>query len=334
MPEEWVDLKPNKDEDRKPNNKFLGATIGNSTIKLQAHIISKVADFKEEELKTTKWLRSWLGLLNYARSYIPNLGKTLGPLYSKTSPNGERRMNAQDWHLIRKVKTMVKNLPDLTIPPEKCFVIIETDGCMDGWGGILKWKQQKYDSKASEQISAYASGKFSPPKSTIDAEIHAVMNSLNSFKIYYPDKEELLIRTDYERPSGYSPSRKRFKGNEREAQSSSNPISDRSYQFLAQYESLSGGNGPWACTTQEKDLRSHLADIEWTVGQHALDHIWELKLILDSKEQDFTQRSQLTRGLHLYYADALPEVIATKRELLNAFIHIQSVIQRIRDTPP
>ncbi|KAG6467428.1 hypothetical protein ZIOFF_074751 [Zingiber officinale] len=179
-----------------PTIEFLGATIGQSTIKLQAHIISKVADFKDEELKTTKGLRSWLGLLNYARSYIPNLGKILGPLYSKTSPNGERRMNAQDWHLIREVKAMVKNLPNLTIPPEKCFVIIEADGCMDGWGGVLKWKQQKYDSKASEQISAYASGKLSPPKSTIDAEIHAVMNSLNSFKIYYLDKEELLIRTD------------------------------------------------------------------------------------------------------------------------------------------
>ncbi|KAG6502916.1 hypothetical protein ZIOFF_035205 [Zingiber officinale] len=189
-------LSPTKMKIGSPTIEFLGATIGQSTIKLQAHIISKVADFKDEELKTTKGLRSWLGLLNYARSYIPNLGKTFGPLYSKTSPNGERRMNSQDWRLIREVKAMVKNLPDLTIPPEKCFVIIEADGCMDGWGGILKWKQQKYDSKASEQISAYASGKFSPPKSTINAEIHAVMNSLNSFKIYYLDKEELLIRID------------------------------------------------------------------------------------------------------------------------------------------
>ncbi|KAG6522011.1 hypothetical protein ZIOFF_019145 [Zingiber officinale] len=194
-------LSPTKMKIGSPTIEFLGATIGNSTIKLQAHIISKVADFKDEELKTTKGLRtlrSWLGLLNYARSYIPNLGKILGPLYSKTSPNGERRMNAQDWRLIREVKAMIQNLPDLTITPEKCFVIIEADGCMDGWGGILKWKQQKYDSKASEQISAYASGKFSPPKSTIDAEIHAVMNSLNSFKIYYLDKEELLIRTDFQ----------------------------------------------------------------------------------------------------------------------------------------
>ncbi|KAG6470754.1 hypothetical protein ZIOFF_071831 [Zingiber officinale] len=94
------------------------------------------------------------------------------------------------------VKAMIKELPDLTIPPAQCYMLIETDGCMEGWGDICKWKLQKHDSRVEEKICAYASGKFSPPKSTIDAEIHAVMNSLNNFKIYYLDKEELLIRTD------------------------------------------------------------------------------------------------------------------------------------------
>ncbi|KAG6537930.1 hypothetical protein ZIOFF_003033 [Zingiber officinale] len=67
---------------------------------------------------------------------------------------------------------------------------------MEGWGGICKWKAQKYDPKSEERICAYASGKFNPIKSTIDAEIHAVMNSLNNFKIYYLDKPELVVRTD------------------------------------------------------------------------------------------------------------------------------------------
>ncbi|KAG6489730.1 hypothetical protein ZIOFF_051007 [Zingiber officinale] len=73
-----------------------------------------------------------IGILNYARSYIPNLGKILGPLYSKTSPNGEKRMNAQDWSLINKVKSMIKELPELAIPPANCYIIIEADGCMEG----------------------------------------------------------------------------------------------------------------------------------------------------------------------------------------------------------
>ncbi|KAG6506309.1 hypothetical protein ZIOFF_031632 [Zingiber officinale] len=117
---------------------FLGAIIGNCRIKLQPHVISKIADFKNNELKTTKGMRSWLGLLNYARNYIPNLGKLLGPLYAKTSPNGEKKLNQQDWDLIQQIKEKVKQLPDLEIPPSECYIILEVDGCMDGWGDQIR----------------------------------------------------------------------------------------------------------------------------------------------------------------------------------------------------
>ena len=50
--------------------------------------------------------------------------------------------------------------------------------------------------KTTEKICAYASGKFNPIKSTIDAEMHAVMKTLESLKIYFLDKEEVIIRTD------------------------------------------------------------------------------------------------------------------------------------------
>lgn len=62
---------------------FLGAVIGRKKIKLQPHIIKKIISFDEKQLKEKKGLRSWLGILNYARSYIPNLGKFVGPLYAK-----------------------------------------------------------------------------------------------------------------------------------------------------------------------------------------------------------------------------------------------------------
>ena len=175
---------------------FLGAVLGNSKIKLQPHIIKRIAEYQEKDLMIKKGLRSWLGILNYARSYIPNLGKLLGPLYSKTSPTGEKRMNEQDWKLVRKIKNLVQNLPDLEVPPEECFIILETDGCMEGWGGICKWKKQKYDPRNTEKICAYASGRYNPIKSTIDAEMHAVMKTLEALKIYFLDKREIIIRTD------------------------------------------------------------------------------------------------------------------------------------------
>ncbi|CAL5349298.1 unnamed protein product [Camellia sinensis] len=210
-------LSPTKMKIAKAQIDFLGSTIGEGKIKLQPHVVTKVAQFPEETLKETKGLRSWLGLLNYARQYIKDLGRMLSPLYSKVSPNGEKRLNAQDWELIHKIKAKIQKLPDLSIPPAQCSIILETDGCMEGWGGICKWKLVAKDPRSTEQICAYASGKFNPIKSTIDAEIYACMNSLESFKIYYLDKQQLTLRTDcqaiisfFNKTVDHKPSRSRW----------------------------------------------------------------------------------------------------------------------------
>ncbi|GJS39226.1 Orf y [Tanacetum coccineum] len=76
---------------------FLGAVIGEGTIKLQPHIIKKIVNFNEEELKTKKGLRSFLGILNYARNHIPKLGILLRPLYEKTNAHGDKRLKPSDY---------------------------------------------------------------------------------------------------------------------------------------------------------------------------------------------------------------------------------------------
>nr|GEY53694.1 putative polyprotein [Tanacetum cinerariifolium] len=175
---------------------FLGVVIGEGMIKLQPRIIKKIVNFNEEELKTKNGLRSFLGILNYARNHIPKLRILLRPLYEKTNALGDKRMKSSYYELVRKIKEQVQNLPDLEIPPENAYIILETDGCMEGWGGIVKWKKRKEDPRGSERICAYASGKFSTTQSTIDAEINACINTLEKLKIYYLDKQEVTLRTD------------------------------------------------------------------------------------------------------------------------------------------
>ncbi|KAG6497958.1 hypothetical protein ZIOFF_045864 [Zingiber officinale] len=106
---------------------FFGAILGNRKVKLQPHVIKKIIQFNEEDLTTKKGLISWLGILNYARNYIPNLRKLLSPLYAKTSSTGEKRMNQQDWELVKLIKDKVQQLPNLEIPPENCFIILEVE---------------------------------------------------------------------------------------------------------------------------------------------------------------------------------------------------------------
>nr|GEZ72792.1 TPA: orf y [Tanacetum cinerariifolium] len=144
---------------------FLGVVIGEGTIKLQPHIRKKIVNFNEEELKTKKGLR-------------------------------DKRMKSSNYELVRKIKEQVQNLLDLEIPPENAYIILEIDGCMEGWRGIIKWKKSKEDPRGSERICAYTSGKFSTTQSTIDAEINACINTLEKLKIYYLDKQEVTLRTD------------------------------------------------------------------------------------------------------------------------------------------
>ncbi|QBH21735.1 polyprotein, partial [Schefflera ringspot virus] len=139
---------------------FLGAVITNGCLSLQENILKKIAAFGPEQYQTKKDLRSWLGLVNYARIYIPNLGRILGPLYSKTSPQGEARMNLEDWKIVHKVQQAIQTLPKLEVPPPGSTIVIESDGCMDGWGAVCKWKSNAKDPIKTERICAYASGSY------------------------------------------------------------------------------------------------------------------------------------------------------------------------------
>ncbi|MCF8704118.1 reverse transcriptase family protein, partial [Corynebacterium sp. MC-02] len=66
---------------------FLGITLGDGKIKLQPHIAKKVLEMPDK-LDKTKDLQKFLGLVNYARNFIKDLGKIAGPLYSKTGGKG------------------------------------------------------------------------------------------------------------------------------------------------------------------------------------------------------------------------------------------------------
>jgi len=178
---------------------FLGVTLGEGKIKLQPHIATKVLDMPDK-LDNTKDLQKFLGLVNYARTFIKDLGKIAGPLYSKTGSKGQKHFNIEDIKLVQQIKEKVKNIPELSIPLETDYLIIETDGSFQGWGAVLKARPNKYSDKIEEKICAYQSGKYKEKgnMSSIDAEVLAIIYGLNSFKLYILNKNEILVRTDCE----------------------------------------------------------------------------------------------------------------------------------------
>jgi len=178
---------------------FLGVTLGEGKIKLQPHIATKVLDMPDK-LDNTKDLQKNLGLVNYARNFIKDLGRLAGPLYSKTGSKGQKHFNIEDIKLVQQIKEKIKNIPELSIPLETDYLIIETDGSFQGWRAVLKARPNKYSDKTEEKICAYQSVKYKEKEnmSSIDEEVLAIIYGLNSFKLYILNKNEILVRTDCE----------------------------------------------------------------------------------------------------------------------------------------
>lgn len=61
----------------------------------------------------------------------------------------------EDIKLVQKLKSMVKDIPDLVMPLETDYLIVETDGSLQGWGVALKANNNKYSNKNEERICAY-----------------------------------------------------------------------------------------------------------------------------------------------------------------------------------
>lgn len=163
---------------------FLGITLGDGKIKLQPHIAKKVLEMPDN-LSNIKDLQTFLGLLNCARNFIKDLGKIPGPLYSKTAKNGQKTFNHEDIKLVQKIKQLVVKLPDLNLSVDADYIIIETDGCAQGWGAVLKAKPHKYSLVKEEKCCGYASGKYKEKGyiASIDAELLAVVYALDSFRL-------------------------------------------------------------------------------------------------------------------------------------------------------
>lgn len=176
---------------------FLGVTLGEGKIKIQPHITKKILEMPDK-LKTLKELQSFLGLVNYAKTLIKNLGKKARPLYAKTGKASQKHFNTEDIKLVQQIKSLVSKLPDLALPLDSDYIIIETDGCNLGWGVVLKARQNKYNTVKEDKLYGYASGNFKEKGyiSSIDAKPSAIIYASNGFKLTIINKKEKTIKTE------------------------------------------------------------------------------------------------------------------------------------------
>ena len=105
----------------------------------------------------------------------------------------------KDIKLVKVIKETVKNIKSLELPLVTDYIIIEVDGCKEGWGVIILCKSDKYNPKDTKKICSYASGSLNKTGmnwTSIDYEIQALINALEKFKIFL--HKEFTVRTDCE----------------------------------------------------------------------------------------------------------------------------------------
>ena len=83
---EGVCLSEKKAVIEKEKIEFLGIEVGIKGISLQPHISRKIMEYPDQ-LRTKKQIQGFLGLLNYASFYIPDLAKKKKELQSLLNKN-------------------------------------------------------------------------------------------------------------------------------------------------------------------------------------------------------------------------------------------------------
>ena len=173
---------------------FLGYVVGKGILQPVPEKVTKV--LQATRPKTKKEVRSFIGLANYYRRFVPNFAAIACPLTDLTKAGrpkevewGESQQNAFETLKSRLGEAPILHLPD----PHKPFVL-RTDASDVGVGAVL----MQMDGDQYFPVS-YASRKLLPRErrySVIERECLAVVWAIAKFHVYLYGKQ-FMLETDH-----------------------------------------------------------------------------------------------------------------------------------------
>lgn len=168
---------------------FLGLHVYKGQIQMQPHVLSKIVEFPDE-LRDTKSIQRFSGVLNYIHKYLPRISEKTTPIRRHTSGGWSN----QATKAVREIKPICKNLPKLK-PPSQGKLILQTNASDEFWSAVLFEKGEELE---LEELCTYASGEFTPSQKnyfTAKKETLAIFNGIQRFELYLAPVK-LLIRND------------------------------------------------------------------------------------------------------------------------------------------
>jgi len=170
-------IKPSKSMIGYENIEFVGHQVTAGEIRPQESIVNKFLSC--ERPTTKKQIRSFIGLANYYRAYVPNFAAIAAPLTDLSRKGCPNKVNwdANQEHAYQTLRKYLSSDPILKTPNFNHSFILQTDASDTGIGGVLL---QEYDDKFFPV--AFASKKLNRAElsySTIEKECLALVWSVS-----------------------------------------------------------------------------------------------------------------------------------------------------------
>lgn len=173
---------------------FLGCTISHNSIQPSVDKVHAVQQMTVPS--TTKEVKSFLGLINYIRKFIPNCSQISAPLVDfecgRVTSFGKEQLES-----FNKLKDLICSEPVLTTFKPSLAVRLTTDASIKGVGGYLEHID---DSGKTLGIIGYYSAALSVHEKNYpvrELELLGVVKCLEHFR-YYLYGRRFVLRTDHQ----------------------------------------------------------------------------------------------------------------------------------------
>ena len=175
---------------------YVGRQISKDGISMSKKKINSVTDFPQPVVLTQ--LRSFLGLANYFRDFVPNHSNVVSPLHHMIDHAAKKQSKlvwtAEGEKAYKDIKDLISKSPLLYFINDTAPIVLMTDASDYGVGGYLF---QKVDDK--EQLVALVSKSLTPTQlkwSVIQKEAYAIAFCCKSLEALLRDRK-FTILTDH-----------------------------------------------------------------------------------------------------------------------------------------
>ena len=137
-------------------------------------------------------LRSFIGIVQYCRRFVPNIARLVAPLTMLTKKDTPFVWSDDCTSAFVRLKELVTSAPTLAMPNPKLPFQLYSDASLEGSGGVLM---------QNRRVVAYTGHKFSDVErrwSATDQESYALVSNFETWRCYLEGRTDTKLYTDHQ----------------------------------------------------------------------------------------------------------------------------------------